>query len=300
VQDNFCDELESVFDKFPKYLMKVFSAKVVREDIFNPIIGNDSLHEISTDNGVRIVNFATLKISQSIIQCSLQHPYIYTWMSPDGKKHNRIDHILIDRPRHSSVLDVQSFRAVDCDTDHYLLVAKVVGRLAVNEQKSQRFHMERFNHKKFSEVEGKEKYHIEVSNRFAALEDLDAEVEINSAWEMVRENITISAKESLGYFELKKQEPWLDERCSELLDPRKQAKLQWLQDPSEINGDNLNNVRCEASRCFRNKKRKYLKDKIDELAMNSKNRNIRDLYRGINEFKKGYHHRSNLVKDAMR
>jgi hypothetical protein len=61
-----------------------------------------------------------------------------------------------------------------------------------------------------------------------------------------------------------------------------------LQDPSEINGDNLNNVRCEASRYFRNKKRESPKDKINELAMNSKNKNIRDLYRGINEFKKGY------------
>jgi hypothetical protein len=43
-----------------------------------------------------------------------------------------------------------------------------------------------------------------------------------------------------------------------MLDQRKQAKLQWLQDPSEINGDNLNNVRREASRHFRNKKREYL------------------------------------------
>jgi hypothetical protein len=48
--------------------------------------------------------------------------------------------------------------------------------------------------------------------------------------------------------------------------------LQWLQDPSEINGDNLNNVRCKASRYCRNKQREYLKDKINELAMNSKNK----------------------------
>jgi hypothetical protein len=73
-----------------------------------------------------------------------------------------------------------------------------------------------------------------------------------------------------------------DEGCSKLLDQRKQAKFQWLQDPNEINGDNLNNVRREASRYFRNKKREYLKDKINKLATNSKNKNIRDLYRGIN------------------
>jgi hypothetical protein len=44
----------------------------------------------------------------------------------------------------------------------------------------------------------------------------------------------------------------------------------------------MNNVRCETSRHFRNKKREYLKGKINELAMNSKNKNITDLYRRIN------------------
>jgi hypothetical protein len=123
---------------------------------------------------------------------------------------------------------------------------------------------------------------LRSQNRFAALEDLDREEEINSAWEMIRENIQISAKESLGYCELKKHKPWYDEACSELVDQRKQAKLQWLQDPSEINWDNLIIMRRDARRYFRNKKREYLKDKINELARNNKNKNIRDLYSGIN------------------
>jgi hypothetical protein len=59
---------------------------------------------------------------------------------------------------------------------------------------------------------------------------------------------------------LRKHTPWFDEGCSKLLDQRKQAKLQWLQVPSEINGDNLNNVRHEASRHFWNKKRQYMKE----------------------------------------
>jgi hypothetical protein len=83
--------------------------------------------------------------------------------------------------------------------------------------------------------------------------------------------------------------------CSKLLDQGKQAKLQWLQDLRQINGDNLNSIRCEASTHFRTtKKREYLRDKINELAMKSKNKNIRDLYRGINEFKRGYKLRNNL------
>jgi len=49
----------------------------------------------------------------------------YTWTSPDGTTHNKIDYILIDRRWHSSMLDVCSFTGDDCDTDHYLVVPKV-------------------------------------------------------------------------------------------------------------------------------------------------------------------------------
>jgi hypothetical protein len=104
--------------------------------------------------------------------------------------------------------------------------------------------MERLNLKKLNEVEGREQYHVEIWNRFAALENLDTEVIINRAWESVGEDITISAKESVGNYELKTCKLWFDERCSELLDERKEAKLQWLQVPGGINWDNQNYIRC--------------------------------------------------------
>jgi hypothetical protein len=131
-------------------------------DIFKPTIGNESLHEIRYYNGVRFVNFR-------VKSTMFPHLNIHknTWTSPDGKTNNQIDHILVDRQRHSNVPDVRSFRAADCDADHYLVVAKVRESLAVNKQRSQRFHMKRFNLKKLKEVECKEKYHIEASNRFA-------------------------------------------------------------------------------------------------------------------------------------
>jgi hypothetical protein len=63
IKDIFYEELEQVFDQFPRYHMEIllgdFNAKVGREDIFKPIIGNKSLHEVSNDNQVRSVNFAT-------------------------------------------------------------------------------------------------------------------------------------------------------------------------------------------------------------------------------------------------
>jgi hypothetical protein len=65
VKDSFYEELVHVFDQFPMYDMKIllgdFNAKVGRVDIFKPTIGNETSHEISNDNGVRVVNFATSK-----------------------------------------------------------------------------------------------------------------------------------------------------------------------------------------------------------------------------------------------
>jgi hypothetical protein len=156
------DETDDVKDSFYaelKILLGDFNGTVCREEIFKPTIGNESLHEISNDNGGRLVNFAT---SKNLRVKSTMYPHRnihkYTWLSPDGKTHNQIDHILEDRQRHSNVLDVRSFRAANCDSDHYLVVVKVREILAVNKQSSQRFDMERFNLKKFNDVEGKSNF----------------------------------------------------------------------------------------------------------------------------------------------
>jgi hypothetical protein len=221
----------------------------------------------------------------------------YTWTSPDGKTYNQIDHILIDRKRHSSVLDDRSFRGADCDSDHYLVVAKVRERLAVSKRMVKKIGVERFNLNQLNEEEVKEQYQVTIKNKFAALENLDDNGDINKARKTIRENIRSSAKESIGLCESKSYKPWLDEECLKLVDRRKQAKLQRLQDSSIVNEDHLRNIRRDASRRFMNKKREYLKDKITDIELNSQNKNIRDLYWGITEFKKGYQPKTNLVKE---
>jgi len=117
-----------------------FNAKVGRENIFKHTTGNESLHQDSNDNSVRIVNFATSK--NLVVKSTMfthRNIHKYTWTSPDGKTHNPIDHILTDRSWPSSIVDVRSFWGAECDTDHYLVVAKVRERLTVSKQVAQRF-----------------------------------------------------------------------------------------------------------------------------------------------------------------
>jgi hypothetical protein len=90
-----------------KILLGDFNAKVGRENIFKPTTWNDSLHQDRNDNGVRIVNFATSKnLIFKIMMFLHRNIRKRTWTSPDGKTHNQIYHILIDRRWHSIILHV--------------------------------------------------------------------------------------------------------------------------------------------------------------------------------------------------
>ena len=116
-----------------------------QEDIFKPTIGKESLYKIRNDNGVRLVNFAT---SKNFIVKSTVFPHRdiqkQTWTSPDDMIHNQIDHILIDKRRQSSIIDIRSFRGADCDTDHYLVIAKSRERLSVAKRVDQIVDVDRY------------------------------------------------------------------------------------------------------------------------------------------------------------
>ena len=141
---------------------------------------------------------------------------------------------------------MRSIRGADCDADNYLMIAKVRERLAVGKQIAQMYDRQRFNLRTLNVPEVKEQYLIEITNRFAALENFNEDEDVNRTWENIKVNIHTSAKESLSLYELKQNKPWFDEKCLDFLDQRKQVKMQWIRNPSQSNADNLNNVRCES------------------------------------------------------
>ena len=92
---------------------------------------------------------------------------------------------------------------------------------------AQKLDGEKYNLRKLKDLEVKKQYEMEITNRFAALGN------ISDDGENIKENIKTSAKENLGLLELKQHKPWFDEECLHFLDERKQAKLQWVQNPSQ-------------------------------------------------------------------
>jgi endonuclease/exonuclease/phosphatase family metal-dependent hydrolase len=143
-KDSFDEELDQVSHHIPQYHMKIllgdFNAKLGREDIFKLIIGNESLHQYSNDNGVRRENFTTSK--NLVVKSSMfpqQNIHKYSWTSPEGKT----DSILIDKRWHSCIPNVWSFSGAHCDTDHYVVVARVGETLTVSKQVAQTFDVDR-------------------------------------------------------------------------------------------------------------------------------------------------------------
>jgi len=82
-------------------LLGDFNEKVGRENIFKLTVGNESPHQVSSDSGVRIVNFATSK-NLVVKSTMFLHQNIHKYTSRDGKNHNQIDNILTDRKWHSN------------------------------------------------------------------------------------------------------------------------------------------------------------------------------------------------------
>jgi hypothetical protein len=90
-----------------KILLGNFNSYLGTEYVLKLAIGNDSLHQDSNVNGVKIVNFAT-SINLDVKNTIFPHRNIhkYTWTSAGGKTQNQIDHMLIHKSWHSSILNV--------------------------------------------------------------------------------------------------------------------------------------------------------------------------------------------------
>jgi len=80
----------------------------------------------------------------------------------------------------------------------------------VGKQDAQGFDRQRFNLRKLNEPEVREQCQIEITNRFAGLENLNDDDDVNRTWENIKENTQTSAKDSLGLHELKQNKPWFD------------------------------------------------------------------------------------------
>ncbi|PSN38275.1 hypothetical protein C0J52_16898 [Blattella germanica] len=111
------------------------------------------------------------------------------------------------------------------------------------------------------------------------------------------EDITMYMQSLLHLWDFYRQSrKWFDEERVDMVHKRKLAKMNWMRVPNEQNSEQLFSIRRETTRFLKIKKREYLKEKINDLEINAKNRNIRELYQGIRIESKGFQDRTNIIK----
>jgi hypothetical protein len=121
-----------------------------------------------------------------------------------------------------SVLEDQSVRGTDCDTDRYLVVAEVRERLAVSKRAAHKIDTERFNVKKLNGGDVTEQYQVTIRNKFADLGNLEDSGDINGTWDNIRENIKISARIVQMFVNRSVVKHGSVKKCSKLVDRLKQ------------------------------------------------------------------------------
>lgn len=213
IKDNFYEDLEAVYNGLPLHCVKMvlgdFNAKIGKENRFRPTIGPDSLHNISNNNGSRLVNFAS---SKNLIISSTYFPrkgiHKHTWKSPDGRTQNQIDHILLNKRHGSCIQKVRSYRGADADTDHYLLYAKFILRLSVKSKLTSKKARERFNVQTLENIKISRKYaknlrqNLKSTNSHIEKTD-DMNVCVNSRWTQIKHQVPVIALRKLAQWEPK-------------------------------------------------------------------------------------------------
>ena len=135
----FYDQLHKECEKISKYDMLMvlgdFNAKIGTEDYLKDICGKFTLHLVTNDNGKHLSQLATAH-NLIIKSTCFNHKLIHkgTWKIPGTNNVNQIDHILVSKRYSSSIIDVRSLRGPNCDSDHYMVKAKIRNRLSYNKK----------------------------------------------------------------------------------------------------------------------------------------------------------------------
>lgn len=305
VKETFYAELDRIFDSLSSYdaniLLGDLNAKIGREEIYKATVGCESLHEISNDNGIRITNFA---ISKNLIIKStcFKHKNIHkaTWISPDGRTRNQIDHILIDKRHQSNILDVRCYRGADCDSDHLMVAAKLRMRLTTDRKSRTGRGVSRgFAINKLRDEVKLEEYQREIASRLDEEREIeyDHDIDIDKKWEKLKIAIKETGEKILGSKDRKSNKPWFDEECRKSVEKRREARIMYLSDSNVENREIYVMCRKQVEKIVRQKKREWEKNRVLDIVDNNNKNNMRELYAGINSIRKGYQSQTTLIKD---
>jgi hypothetical protein len=240
-----------------------FNAKIGKENVYKPTIGNESLHNETNDNGMKMVQFAVSK-GLNIRSTTFPHTDIHkeTWYSADGRTANQIDHVLISNRLRSAITDIRALRGTNILSDHNLLKIHFKVKLRVKAGNKNREERKIVNMLQIPDW--KKEYATEIHNRFEILTNMEEEGDADKTIDVKWENIKTIIKETKqkivekdgGAERLRNQ--CYDEECKTAIEEMKRAQERWLiKGRRENEEQEYHHKRKEAQKVIRNKKKTY-------------------------------------------
>lgn len=203
-----------------------------------------------------------------------------TWVSPDGKTKNQIDHVAISSSWRGSLLDVRNRRGADIDSDHYLVIAQIRLKIASALKRTQKV-SKHFNTRKLQTQSVRTQY-IEAIQRGVDTKKME-ESPVADAWEHYKSAVHSANEQLLGYPEVHRK-PWISDYTWKKIEGRKQLKQQLLQCQTHTTRyDELRlsytNLRKEIKKSVRKDKRSWADGIATEAQQAANANNMRDMYK---------------------
>ncbi|XP_043064519.1 uncharacterized protein LOC122320475 [Drosophila ficusphila] len=290
-KDAFYAELDRSYGRCPSHDIKIllgdFNAKIGRESVFGATVGQFSLHETTSSNGLRLIGFAASH-NMVVRSTGFRHLDIHkaSWISPDRLTRNQIDHVVIDARHASSILDVRSFRGPNIDSDHWLVAAKVRTRLCVS----------KIVRRGLSRKPDFEKLHSQqtkdaFSTRLAGLLSQPSPMpeSISDMWAHISHSLQASADEVLGFQGPPVRNPWYDQECREATAAKDAAYQRTLQaGATRALVDAYRIRRKEEKRLFRRKKRELERRECESIECSRDRNDARNFYQRVKRLTQGF------------
>lgn len=293
----FYDELENAFKRMSRQDIKIVlgdcNAKIGKEEIYMPIIGRHSKHNNSNDNGKRIISFAA-EMGLRIVSTNFAHKEIHkaTWLAPNGRYSNQIDHVLIQSQYVKNVIDTRSYRGADADSDHFLVIMKMNQKWGIKKKPEKRKEIF-LNVDELQEGRRRKKYMEEIEKYCEQI----GNGSIDNSWKQIEDAMKTAAMKTISKGRKNKKVEWFDDKCRNEMRKRREAKEKMLQTGKEEDKRKYEEQRRKVKRICRNEKRKHIENKIKEIEQKFVNKEIKNFYQEVKRHKKGPQQKIHFIKD---
>ena len=281
IKQQFYEELQRTQDRVPKHhitiIMGDMNAKLGKEKLFSQVIGRHTVHNISTENGEMVANYA-ISNGMFLISTNFQHKKIYigTWISPDHQTINQIDHVTVSKEKMRLIRDVRLKRGYNCNSDHFLVQIKIKQKLiTVKNRQIQKYKWDR---QLLNQKEKINKYQEEIKSK---LQEIEEEKDITQDWQNLKQVILEAAREFELSKDAKNANHWWDEECKRAIQEKKEAKGKCLIRKTRTNLDIYQQKRTKDNRICRRKKKERIEVKIKEINEINRKRDTRKFYKYV-------------------